>query len=74
MKKTSWFTGRIKPVHTGVYETKHPGILSLTVYQYWDGENWGYYMPSPEAAWRARTKRSRYQELPWRGLAQKPHE
>lgn len=72
MKKTSWFPARIKPVHAGVYETKHPGIQSRSVYQHWDGEQWGYYQPSPEAAWAFRRSRSSYQERPWRGLAQKP--
>lgn len=77
---TQWFDGSVKPVHVGPYQRKdlpcagEPGTEIL--YWYWNGEFWvrgGYFgaelcckmgdMDTPSPA---------QNNLPWRGLAQKP--
>jgi len=72
MKKTPWFKGETKPIHIGVYETKHPLLPTSTTYQHWNGNKWGRYRRSPELAQEAQMYPSDYQRQPWRGLAKKP--
>ncbi len=81
MKKTPWFPADIKPVHVGVYETKHevrPGAPE-SCFRYWDGKWWSLGARPPAMAhWL----RGAFTELvsefnvvdEWRGLADKPKE
>lgn len=69
MKKTPWFSWRVKPVHPGVYETnlyECPGW-----YAYWNGRRWGMAKSTALAAQQARSTIGAHQEKGWRGLTTK---
>jgi len=64
---TSWFDGRIKPVHIGVYERK--SSFGFSHYSYWDGDVWKLISSTPHKAHEARSDDdSHFQHLEWRGL------
>jgi hypothetical protein len=66
---TSWFDGRIKPVHIGVYERK--SSFGFSHYSYWDGDVWKLISSTPHKAHEARSDDdSHFQHLEWRGLCQ----
>ena len=66
---TPWFEGAERPVYTGVYQRPFPA----GPYSRWDGGQWIGDAATPAAA-AARTEPSRYQDAPWRGLAERPQE
>lgn len=68
MKLTEWFGPDVKPVMPGVYETN----VSKGAYQMWDGKRWGSLAQSPDKALYDNYTASFYQEVKWRGLAEKP--
>ena len=72
MKLTKWIPGNVKPVRVGVYERANS--RGSTLYSHWNGSFWGTSAFTPErAAWQsARLSPSVGQNLPWRGLAEKP--
>lgn len=70
MKKTEWYSATAKPIHFGVYETSIEG--SGIAYQYWNGRSWGLGSVTPAAAWAHKGIESAFQDVMWRGLAQKP--
>lgn len=69
MKLTRWFPGNIKPVHTGVYQTRI-SVAGGVLWAMWGGKHWGPFECSqrevevldvaPSSAWK--------QEKIWRGL------
>lgn len=67
---TSWFDGRIKPVHVGVYERR--STFGFSHYSYWNGKKWKLISSTPEEAFKARVDchNSYFQTLEWRGLCQ----
>lgn len=68
MTLTTWFDGRIKPVHIGVYERK--STYGFAHYSYWDGEVWKLISSTPHKAHQARWDDDSYfQHLEWRGVA-----
>lgn len=70
MKKTEWFPADVKPVRVGVYQREY--WSTCIGFSHWDGERWGAgYDEFSLAAEHAGT-RSSFQELRWRGLAEKP--
>ena len=74
MKLTNWIPGNVKPVRVGVYQRKYDqnSIASSTWYCYWNGEFWGMYGATPKDAAEVKDISSGAQNLPWRGLAEKP--
>jgi len=71
MKKSAWFGPGRKPDLAGVYETKDS--LGITGFQHWDGNVWGYYAGfCIDEANEQAGKKSCWQEVKWRGLAQDP--
>lgn len=64
---TPWFDTD-KPVHLGVYQRDHYGTLE---YSYWDGHYWRFAGRTPKQAVMLSTTKSRFQNLPWRGLGEK---
>lgn len=41
MKKTRWFPGDIKPIHTGVYEVQNMyGSDFPVLFNFWSGKRW----------------------------------
>ena len=64
MKKTPWFPGDAKPVRDGVYEREWVAVLH-PIPSLWNGRCWSIDT-------RDGTLVSRWQALPWRGLAQDP--
>jgi len=73
MKLTDWIPGNVKPVRVGVYERLYDkdSIASRTFYNHWNGKFWGVYGETPKDA-LYRCLESPAQNLPWRGLAEKP--
>ena len=63
-KLTPWFPGYVLPVRVGEYERDY-GVSAIHPFKcLWDGVEWR----SPAFL----DKPSRYQSLPWRGLAEPP--
>lgn len=71
MKLTDWIPGDIKPVRVGVYQrrTTSDGYVA---WSYWNGRYWGSYEITAEWACLERKYKSGFQNIPWRGLAEKP--
>jgi hypothetical protein len=66
---TSWFDGRIKPVHIGVYERK--SAFGFSHYSYWNGDVWKQISSTPDRAKAVRwDDDSHFQYLDWRGICQ----
>ena len=65
---TSWFDGRIKPVHIGVYERR--STFGFAHYSYWNGKKWKLISSTPEEAFKVRVDchNSYFQTLEWRGV------
>lgn len=73
-KLTRWFSGDVKPVRIGAYETSpYPENSLPKIFQNWNGEWWGTVHYSPEDAEFDARNRSSYQSLYWRGLASDPN-
>lgn len=73
MKLTEWFGPDVKPTIPGVYETKDIGEKYSFGAQYWKGDHWGVWCVNHESAARnAYLGRSYFQNVEWRGLAEKP--
>lgn len=68
---TDCFPAEVKPVHVGVYQTDAMG--EFDTYQYWNGDFWGRYKPTPEKADEAGDRPSSVQSPRWRGLAENPN-
>lgn len=65
MKLTKWFDGRkFVPAHVGPYE------CADGFYRFWNGEFWGCYDDTAEAASKWSGFESRCQNNDWRGLAE----
>lgn len=74
MKLTNWIPGNVKPVRVGVYQRKYdenPPARRIW-YCYWNGEFWCLFDDTPEKAKYWVEFQSTAQNLPWRGLAEKP--
>ena len=73
MKLTDWIPGNVKPVRVGVYQREYDngGLLRPIWYCYWNGDFWSVYGETPKDA-LYRCLESPAQNLPWRGLAEKP--
>lgn len=69
-KLTPWFPAHIKPVRPGVYERDRIA-QGFAVYSLWTGRIWRAYKFSVNTA-ATEKKRSKFQNLSWRGLAKKP--
>ena len=71
-KLTQWHSGGVKPVHKGVYERdyKNTGIITALPYSKFIKGNWTIGGTIKEAAQEYFI--SSQQNLPWRGLANKP--
>ncbi|MFZ6727389.1 hypothetical protein ACO0K2_18000 [Undibacterium sp. MH2W] len=69
MKLTPWIDGDIKPVRVGVYERNY-GSAGFA-YCKWDGK---YFFAGKRSIKEAdlATSDAFFQNLPWRGLAEKP--
>jgi hypothetical protein len=70
MTLTTWFDGRIKPVHIGVYERR--STFGFAHYSYWNGKKWKLISSTPDKAFNARldSDDSHFQHLEWRGICQ----
>ncbi len=71
-KLTPWFSARVKPVHTGVYETKSSVLDDSPDFQHWNGSAWGCVSSSPADAYGRERIEGYFQSVKWRGLAVKP--
>ena len=71
MKLTPWFPGNVKPVRPGVYQQMCGSNRNIG-YQHWDGEVWGLWALTEEAALRYACIQAVTQNDPWRGLAEEP--
>jgi hypothetical protein len=65
---TQWFDPTVKPEHEGVYQRDYIGKVAYARYV---NRLWRMNGDTPEVADR-QIKISGLQELPWRGLADKP--
>jgi hypothetical protein len=70
MTLTTWFDGRIKPVHIGVYERR--STFGFAHYSYWNGKKWKLISSTPDEAFKVRVDchNSYFQTLEWRGVCQ----
>lgn len=70
MKLTEWYPAHIKPVHVGVYLTDAVS-KTTNAFQYWNGEFWGMYAPTPKECSVDAYKgiRSSKQIVKWRDVA-----
>jgi hypothetical protein len=59
MNLTDWFPETVKPVHVGVYETKHQNGTGATFWRYWNGRLW--LLPNTSSHCVIQTRQ-------WRGL------
>ena len=75
-KLTDWFPPGVKPVRVGVYQVCEHWWLAREWhshgYQHWDGQRWGIFNPTPDAAAAEADLASEYQINFWRGLAEQP--
>lgn len=69
-KLTPWFPANVKPAHVGVYKTDADSIFDS--YQYWNGLRWSDHAHSIKRAYSNNWVPSPYQNVKWRGLAEKP--
>lgn len=75
MKLTGWFSENTKPVHIGVYRTRHYLYDNkyASGYSYWNGEKWSNCMSSVKDAYsRFKWTERAIQEKEWHGLAEQP--
>lgn len=75
MNMTDWFQGCVNPVHIGLYEQGTVTVSGNTVgglYSFWNGKFWGLVEFDKKEAIEYRNSLGRYQNEPWRGLAEKP--
>ena len=70
-KLSPWFSGDQRPWEPGVYHRRHPLNNLRTVYSKWNGNYWCMYAEDVATA-NDCDYQSRHQDLPWRGLAEKP--
>ena len=70
MKRTPWFSPKVKPVHVGLYERKVKDFGSP--WSFWNGEYWGGWGGTPMIAVENKRHKSSRQDWQWRGLATKP--
>lgn len=71
MKLTDWYPGDVKPVRPGVYERDYgsvEGVIPPFRYCYWDCDCWQVASTLVRDALRV-YEDSKYQSLPWRGVA-----
>jgi hypothetical protein len=68
---TPWFPGDVKPVRPGVY-MQWCGFELDVGYQHWNGEFWGFWCSTVEAASQYKNTRASTQDEPWRGLMEEP--
>jgi hypothetical protein len=68
---TPWFPGDVKPVRPGVY-MQWCGLELEVGYQYWNGEFWGFWCSTVEAASQYKNTCASTQDEPWRGLMEEP--
>lgn len=66
-KYTPWFSGDVKPVRPGVYETDSKGS-PFRCFQFWDGVKWGLASITPAIAHACAGTTSLCQDDAWRGL------
>jgi hypothetical protein len=66
---TQWFVGE-KPEHIGVYQRKYPNVGIL--YSRWNGSAFSLGYHTAEEAYKFGNINSHLQNIPWRGLAEKP--
>ena len=72
-KLTDWFPADVKPVRTGVYETKQQNMFHGTRFQFWNGKFWCAYTSTAEDAARAsNSNKSSVHNPAWRGRANNP--
>jgi hypothetical protein len=73
MKLTEWYPGNVNPVRFGVYERDFSGGAGPRIvgFALWTGSRWSFSSPTPRDAMRQRFMSSQ-NNLPWRGLAEKP--
>lgn len=70
---TQWFDGAVdKPVRVGPYQREYPIQPELAAYCWWNGTFFGCYGDTPKEAKKHAHVWAASQELPWRGLAEKP--
>ena len=69
-KLTDWFRHGVKPVHVGVYKTD--AGYGENGFQYWNGANWRFWGFDVNDAFNFRHAESVFQNVKWRGLAEKP--
>lgn len=67
---TPWYPRDSKPARPGIYQTDASQSLRYPCFQHWDGEIWGGWASSPEAANHNGCKayKSGVQFPRWRGL------
>ena len=74
-KLTPWYPGHIKPVRPGVYQQRS-GYEKRLGFQWWNGKKWSSWFSSAESALlhgrNGPPADLRFQNDPWRGLAQEP--
>ena len=73
---TPWFPKTVKPARKGVYQIKRTTGLcrGWTLYAYFDGKVFGWYLPSKEDAIDHYMRGDRHAKtFPWRGLANNPN-
>ena len=71
MKKTPWFSHKVKPARLGVYEARAHSDDDGMYYARWDGGQWMAICTTPANA-QVNSTPALWQDKPWRGLAQKP--
>jgi len=71
MKLTQWHSGKVKPVHIGVYEVQPSDKHKY--YSYFDGNKWRGHWWTIEHAYEKKSWQYVSSETTkWRGLAEKP--
>ena len=74
MKKTRWFSARVKPVRVGLYEVNRPGVCPdypVRTFLQWHGTRWSHTQHSSKGQFPY-TNASMWHPDKWRGLAEKP--
>jgi hypothetical protein len=69
MKLTPWYPGHIKPVRKRVY-MQYDGLGEEIGYQYWNGNRWGVWETTVDAAYNHRNiiAAEMFQNDKWRGV------